>query len=456
MTSSRKSLSVPALIGCAVTVGILAGAGAAIFRSLINLMHNLFFFGEFSFFYTTDLHTLPSVWGAGIIFAPVLGGLVVTWLIENVSHEAKGHGVSEVMYANHFHGGRIRPVVAFGKALTSAISIGSGGSVGREGPIIQIGSALGSAIGQIIAMPAAQRTMLVAAGGAAGLAATFNAPLGGLLFALELLLVSVNETSISLVTISTVVATFIGYFLFGMDPVLLVTPLPPLDYLSIFRMTLFFIPFGIFLGLASALFIYLLCGLDDLFHAVFKNPYLRHSIGMFIVGVMFYLCMVFLGHYYIEGLGYALIFDTLKELLVNPWVLSFLFFSKLLATCLTLGSGGTGGVFLPSLVLGAVFGAAYGQFFNALFPNVAIDASLFAVAGMAGMVGGTTGAVITAIVIVMEMTHDFYHILPTMLTVAIAYSVRAAVCQESIYTLRLFRRGVLLPRGLKADISRPV
>ncbi len=444
-SSRYLSLSTINLVICAFFIGILAGFGAVIFRNLINFMHNMMFSGSFSFLYDVNLHTVPSIWGIGVILLPVLGGLAVTWLIENVSQEAKGHGVSEVIYAIHYKKGEIPLNVAFAQAFTSAISIGSGGSVGREGPIIQIGSALGSFMGQWLKVMPSQRIIMVAAGGAAGLAATFNAPLGGMLFALELLLISIDETSICLVTISTITATFIGYLFLGMDSVLTIPwHFPSLSFDLLLKITLLFIPFGIIMGFASALFVFLLNYFDELFHKAINNPYLRHSIGMLFVGVLMYLFMYFFDHYYIEGLGYSTIIDVLYGALYNPWFLTLLFIGKLLATCLTLGSGGAGGVFLPSLVLGAVAGGAYGNILKMIFLDIPIDPIAFAIAGMAGMVGGTTGAVIMAMVITMEITMDYSHVLPIMVTVALSYNIRAYLCPQSIYTFKLFRKGMNL------------
>ena len=176
----------------ALAIGVIAGVGAWGFRMLIGLFHNVLFLGQFSFVYDANAHTPLSPWGAGIILVPVIGALIVTWMVENFAPEAKGHGVPEVMDAIHYNQGNIRPVVAIVKSVASALCIGSGGSVGREGPIIQIGSAFGSTLGQIAKIPVNQRITLIAAGAGAGIAATFNAPLGGLVFAIELLLVSIN------------------------------------------------------------------------------------------------------------------------------------------------------------------------------------------------------------------------------------------------------------------------
>jgi chloride channel protein, CIC family len=199
----------------AIAVGVVAGVGAWGFRMLIGLVHNLLFLGRFAFSYDANTYTPLSPWGSGVVLVPVAGALVVAWLVKNFAPEAKGHGVPEVMDAIYYNQGRIRPRVAVIKSLASAVSIGSGGSVGREGPIVQIGSAFGSTLGSLIPMRTSDRVTLIAAGAGAGIAATFNAPLGGIVFALELLLVSINARNLLLVTTATVVAINISHLLLG-------------------------------------------------------------------------------------------------------------------------------------------------------------------------------------------------------------------------------------------------
>ncbi|MGC1358627.1 MAG: chloride channel protein, partial [Xanthobacteraceae bacterium] len=172
----------------AIVVGVITGFGAVVFRALIGLIHNAAFLGVLAVNYDASVFTPPGPWGAFIILVPVIGGLIVTFLITNFAPEARGHGVPEVMDAIYYKEGMIRPVVAVIKSLASALSIGTGAAVGREGPIIQIGSAIGSTLGQIIRMAPWQRITLVAAGAGAGIAATFNTPIGGVMFAIELMM----------------------------------------------------------------------------------------------------------------------------------------------------------------------------------------------------------------------------------------------------------------------------
>src|SRR5580658_836967 len=217
-TDDLRRISLVYLSILALIVGIITGLGAVAFRDLIGLIHNLLFLGRFSFHYDANLFTPTSPWGALVILVPVIGAVGVTFLVTHFAPEARGHGVPEVMDAIYYKGGVIRPIVALVKSLASAIAIGSGAAVGREGPIIQIGSAIGSTFGQIIRMPAGQRIALVAAGAGAGIAATFNTPIGGVMFAIELMLPEVSAETFLPVAIATGTATFVGRWFFGDTP----------------------------------------------------------------------------------------------------------------------------------------------------------------------------------------------------------------------------------------------
>ena len=198
--------------------GSITGFGAVFFRALIGFIHNVAFLGSFSINYDASVFTPPSPWGALVILVPVAGGLIVTFLVTNFAPEARGHGVPEVMDAIYYKKGVIRPVVAVVKSLASALSIGTGAAVGREGPIIQIGAALGSSLGQIINMAPWQRITLVAAGAGAGIAATFNTPIGGVMFAIELMMPELSARTFLPVALATGTATFIGRIFFGIAP----------------------------------------------------------------------------------------------------------------------------------------------------------------------------------------------------------------------------------------------
>ncbi|WP_020675126.1 chloride channel protein [Geopsychrobacter electrodiphilus] len=445
----RAELQLTLLAG---VVGIAAGGAAVVFRGLISLFHNLFFSGTFSWSYDATQHTAASPWGAGIILIPVAGAVLVVFLVKNFAPEAKGHGVPEVMDAVYYKKSIIRPSVALIKSLASALSIGSGGSIGREGPIIQIGAALGSATGQLLRLPYWQRYTLISAGAASGIAATFNTPIGGLLFAIELILPEISARTLIPVSIATGAGTFFGRLFFGDTPAFIIPSLvlPVAHKTSLAEFTAYAF-LGVLLGLVATLYIRSIYRFEDFFDSLPGTYYTRHMSGMLCVGLMMYLCLRFSGHYYIEGVGYATVQDMLSATLQQPYFLLFLLFAKLLATSLTLGSGASGGVFSPSLFMGAALGTGYGLLLNDWFPALNLNVQGLAVVGMAGLVGGATGAVMTAVVMIFEMTRDYNVIIPLMICVSIAYGVRRILLSESIYTMKLSRRGHRIPQVLQTS-----
>ncbi|WP_123631225.1 chloride channel protein [Salinisphaera orenii] len=449
-TIERSSLVLALL---AVGVGIAAGLGAALFRDLIAIFHNLAFFGELSRIYDANQHTGVSPWGAWVIIVPMLGAVAVTFLVQNFAPEAKGHGVPEVIDAIYYRGGVIRPTVAGVKALASSISIATGGAVGREGPIIQIGSALGSGVGQATMLREWQRNTLIAAGAAAGIAATFNAPLGGLLFAIEIILPETSGRTLIPVALATGAASFVGRALFGNTPSFDIPALANngLD-LNSPELLLVYLVFGVLMGLAAWLFNRSIYLFEDLFERLPGNAYLRHVLGMGCVGLMMYVFVTTTGHYYVDGVGYATIQDILQNALTAPGLLLLLFAAKLLATSLTLGSGASGGVFSPALYLGATLGGAFAVGMQQIAPWFELDVATMAVLGMAGVVAGSTGAALTAIVIIFEMTRDYHVIIPMVIIVSIAYGIRQFLTADTIYTFKLSRRNHPVPASLETNL----
>jgi CIC family chloride channel protein len=436
-------------------VGIVAGMGAVAFRALIGLFHNLFFLGKLSSVYDANVHTPAGPWGRFVILVPVIGAFAVVFLVKNFAPEAKGHGVPEVIQAVYYRKGVIRPIVSLIKALASALSIGSGGSIGREGPIIQIGSSFGSTMGQLLRLPSWQKVTLIAAGAGGGIAATFNTPIGGVLFALEIVMPELSARTLVPVVTATATATYIGRLFFGPNPSFFI---PALET-TYFHLTnpaalLAYAALGAITGLVSALFISSIYGFQHFFeHRIKGGYYVQHAAGMLAVGIMLYVFMVCFGHYYVEGVGYATIQDVLASVQFPLYLLILLFVAKLLATSLTLGSGASGGIFSPALFLGATAGAAYGVALHRLFPALDIAVPAFAVVGMGGVVAGSTGAAMAAIVMIFEMTLDYTVIIPMTLTVAISYAVRRSVIRDSIYTRKLTLRGELVPDSLRGDLQ---
>lgn len=429
----------------AVVVGIMSGIGAILFRMLVDTIIKICFFEGGDIFYDSTQHLPLFTYKILIILVPVIGAVIVTFLTTRFAIEAKGHGVPEAMYAIHFKKGKISPAVALIKVIASAVTIGTGGSAGREGPIIQIGASLGSTLGQLISMPSQQRIILIAAGAGAGIAATFGAPITGLVFSIELMLVSVDVISVSAVAIAVVSATFVSYCFFGTIPEftapITMSNVAIPQYLMIL---VFLIPFSFLIGFVSYTFIKLMYFMEISFINMFGNPYVRHMVGMFFVGIILYLFGNYFGHYYVDGIGYSTINDIFQFLLINPWLLLLLCVCKLLATCLTLGSGGSGGIFSPSLFIGAALGGAYGIILNYLLPGYELNPLIFVAAGMAGIVGSSTGLIVTAILLIFEITRDYTDILPIIMTVAISCVVRMKLSNETIFTMKLSKQGFFL------------
>src|SRR6201997_3341538 len=267
----------------AVLLGIITGFGAVVFRALIGLIHNVAFLGSFSIAYDASVFTPPSPWGAFVILIPVIGGVFVTSLTTNFAPEARGHGVPEVMDAIYYKDGVIRPIVALVKSLASALSIGTGAAVGREGPIIQIGAAIGSTLGQIVEMAPWQRITLVAAGAGAGIAATFNTPIGGVMFAIELLMPELSARTFLPVALATGTATFVGRIFFGIHPAFAIpATLLTAEQPATLAALLLFALLGALIGIAGTAFIRGLSLAEDVFEEI-KNPYLRNIAGMLVL-----------------------------------------------------------------------------------------------------------------------------------------------------------------------------
>jgi CIC family chloride channel protein len=457
MISSRK-FRLPTRIGLvrlsllAVVVGILTGIGAVVFRALISVVHNVAFFGRFSFAYDAGQYTPASPWGWGIVVVPIIGGLIVTFLVTTIAPEAGGHGVPEVMDAIYYREGLIRPIVAVVKSLSSAISIGTGASVGPEGPIMQIGGSLASSVGQIVNVAAWQRITLVAAGAGAGLAATYNTPIGGVLFAIELMLPELSARTFLPVAIATGTATYVGHIFLGLRPAfeipkeLIVVHGPASPWALLLYALL-----GVLMGLAATAFIRGLSLSERVFERI-KNPYLRHAAGMLVVGALIYSLLVTTGQYHVEGLGDATVQATLTGGL-SLWVLlALLFLAKLFATSVSLGAGASGGVFAPSVFMGAVLGGAFGAAVTAIHPVEGIGVATCAIIGMATMIGSGTGAAMAAVTMIFEMTRQYELVMPAIVAVAIAIGVRRLLSNDTIYTIKLTRRRHYIPTALHANM----
>ena len=406
-----------------VVVGIGTGLGAIAFIELISFFKNLFFGGGAT--------VLGFLGGAYVIVLPVMGGLIVGPIVHFVAPEAKGHGVPEVMTAIATRGGKIRPVVVLAKAICSAVTIGTGGSVGREGPIVQIGSALGSNIGQLFKLNERRVVNLLAAGAAGGIAATFNAPIAGVIFALEVILGDFAVQSFSSIVVSSVTASVVSRAILGDTPAFTV---PAYSLKSPWELALY-LGLGVVAGLGAMAFMKTLYFMEDLFDDWKFPDYFKPAIGGLGLGILgFFIPQVF-------GTGFETIEQTLNGQLGLTFLL-VLIVGKILATTLTLGSGASGGVFAPALFIGAVLGGAYGEIARQIFPAITAASGAYAMVGMAAVFAGAARAPITAILILFEMTQDYRIILPLMFATVVSMILAQRIEPESIYTLKLKRRGI--------------
>jgi len=428
------------LIMAAVLLGVLGAYGAIGFRQLIRWTHQLTF-GNHEY----DLATLEHMSWWLRLALPTAGGLVVGIIVHNLAPEVKGSGIPEVMEAVARKGGAIRFRVVFTKALAAAVTIGSGGSAGREGPIVHIGSAIGSAVGRFLQVSAKRMRTFVACGAAAGIAATFNAPIAGALFAIEVVLGDMRVASMSPIVISSVVATVVSRHYLGDFPAFNV---PGFELASPRELALHGV-LGLVSGVLAVLFIRMLFFTADRFDRSRIPAWLRPAFGGLGVG------LIALGLPHVFGVGY----ETINAALLGKTgvaVLGLALGGKMVATSLTLGSGGSGGVFAPSLFLGATMGAAFGQLANRIFPDWTADSGAYALVGMGAFVSATTHAPITAILIIFELTNDYKVIPPLMLACVIGVLLSSYLNRESIYTEKLARRGVKLSEGRDVNLLKSI
>ncbi|HEX6472788.1 MAG TPA: chloride channel protein [Streptosporangiaceae bacterium] len=367
-----------------------------------------------------------------VVLAPALGGLLYGPMVDRFAREARGHGVPEVMLAVAQRGGRIAPQVAVVKALASALCIGSGGSVGREGPIVQIGSALGSALGRAIRLTETRLRVLVACGAAGGIAATFNAPLAGVFFAMELVLRDFTAESFGAVVLSSVTASVVGRAAFG-DAVFLHLPAfhvrHPAEYLL-------YAGLGLAAGFVGVGFTRVLYLIEDACDWAWRGPeWLRPAAGGLLLGGLL-LAMPEL-----YGVGYPVLEHAIDGRYAIGFMLALLV-GKILATSTTIGIGGSGGVFAPSLFMGAMLGTAYGAVLHHLGPGVVAAPGAYGLVGMGAVFAGAARAPITAVIIMFELTGEYTIILPLMLAIVLATLVSRMLTSDTIYTLKLRRRGI--------------
>ena len=430
----------------AIIVGIGSGLGAVAFRWLIFAFTWIATgreqFGQQG--RVASLH-LPWLGSWFLLVVPVVGGLLYGPLISRFAPEARGHGVPEVMIAVAEDGGRIRPQVTVVKALASALCIGAGGSVGREGPIVQIGSALASSIGQWVKLSEGRLRVLVACGAAGAISATFNAPITGVFFGFEIILRELSGEALYAIIASAVVADLVSQAFFGSAPFFASIPhhlviTHNVDYVLVLVL-------GLIAGLIGVGFKTVLYKIEDVCDDLWagRPSWLRPAVGGIVLGGI----LLALPQMY--GVGYPVMDNVIAGHAVL-WLVVILLVMKPLTASLTIGIGGSGGVFAPSLFTGAMTGAAFGIVAHHLFGTVTGSLALYAVVAMGAVFAAATQAPITAVASVVEMSGNFGLTLAVMLAVVAAVGVSRKLTYGTIYTTKLLRRGIDIDRPRPANL----
>lgn len=418
----------------AVLVGLASGVGIWVFQALIALAQRVAFgafggwLGQF------------GVWTVALI--PAVGGLLVGLFLRFFIGEERYHGVAGIMEAVALAGGRLRYRRIPAKAVASALSIGFGASVGPEDPSVQIGSNIGAMVGQVVRLSEERVRALVAAGAAGGIAAAFNAPIAGVFFAVEIILGEISGSGLGTIVLASVASAVFIQAVSGPEPAFHV---PQYTFTSPWELP-FYLLLGVLAGVIAATYIRALYKAQDVFHAWTAPRWIKPAAAGLVVGVVgIFLPQVF-------GVGYSTIEGILNGASYSIGLLCALLLAKLILTPVSIAGGFLGGVFAPSLFLGATLGSAFGQVVALLVPSVPTEPAAFALVGMAAVLAGAVHAPITAILLLFEMTNDYRIILPLMAAVIISLVISQRLQPESVYSLALARKGIRLDRGRDVEV----
>ena len=425
----------------AALLGFLAGFASTFFRWMIEFFESIFSVKGFSL-----AGIPPQTYPFLLPLMPMLGGLFIGLICKYFPNAVKENGVHKVMYAVALNDGKVRKRTIASCAVTSSITIGSGGSAGREGPTVQIGAAVGSTIGQLLHLSTERMRVLVGCGAAAGIAASFNAPLAGVLFALEIILGDFAIHTFSPIIIASVIGTVTGRALEGNE----VTFNVPVHELVHPTEIIFYLALGMLCGIVARLFTFMYFYIQQVFEEKLKTADIyKPAIGGLIVGMISIFMPQILGN------GY----DVMEQALTGQmfWGLAFLLvFMKIICTSITLGSGGMGGVFAPSLFIGAMVGTAFGSSVHFIFPTLSASAETYSVVGMGAVAGAVMQAPLTNILMLFELTNDYTLILPIMATCIAASYTYQRFTKHSIYMQYLLNKGINIRHGREASIMNSI
>jgi H+/Cl- antiporter ClcA len=421
-------------------MGIIGAVAAWALYHLIMIFTGIAFYHTFSL--QTPLYPPTENIGAAAIIIPVIGGLIVGVIAKYGSDRIKGHGIPEAMEAVLRHKARVSPRIAIFKPISAAIAVGTGGPFGAEGPIIQTGGAIGSLIGQSMRMTTAERRTLLACGGAAGMVGIFNTPIAGVALALELLLFEFRARSLVPVIIASAVAAAVRTVLLGGNVMFAIGKTPgiggPLD-------VLWFVPLGIIVGLGAVIFSKGLTWVEEFFERLSINPILKPAIGALILGIIAFFQPLVL------GMGYPTITKILENGFGNGTLIG-LSLGKAVALIASLGSGTSGGLLAPMLLVGAGIGSIYGRGITSLFPAAGINPGICGVVAMSSLFSAAARAPLTSFVFAFELTGDYKAIVPLMVGCMIADIVARSLTSESVMTERLVKRGLRIDQGYEPNL----
>ncbi|MFH0735461.1 MAG: chloride channel protein [bacterium] len=430
------------IIVIAFFVGIMVGLAAIGLRALITQVSFFFFPGEG----TITNNIIHTSWYIKILI-PVLGGLLVAPIFYYFSPEAKGMGFHEVLNSILFKGGKMNPRIVITKTVATSLTLGTGGSAGRETPIIQIGAGIGSTIGQLFKLTGKRLKTITVCGAAAGIAAAFNAPIAGAIFVVEVIVLDIAFSQFTAIITASLMGAITSKLLSGGFSGFDIPDFYIKNYSELFIFALL----GLVCGLLSFIFIRTMCFTDTFFTKKLKiHPLLKPALGGLIIGIIgIYAPMVM-------GIGYDSISSLFKTNQIVWYGLIVLLFLKIIATSVTLGSGGSGGTLSPAIFIGAITGYIFGMAVNIIFPGSVTSPICYSLIGISGVIAGTTRAPIAAIVILFELSGNVVIVLPLFITTAFSYILASKLCSESVFTFKLSGRNIKINNGFDSNIIKQI
>jgi chloride channel protein, CIC family len=424
-------------------IGLLAGLIAFALYRLIGLFTNIAFYGRFVADFTSARHNHLGLW---VIPIPVIGGIIVGFMAKYGSSKIKGHGIPEAMEAVMVSRSRIAPRVAILKPISAAIAIGTGGPFGAEGPIIQTGGAVGSLVGQLFHTTASERKVLLACGAAAGMSATFNTPIAGVILAIELLLFEFKARSFIPLVVASTLATAVHMQLLGAGPMFTVRTM---DF-GVPRVLPFYLVLGVICGLAAVAFSKSLYWVEDQFEKLPVDELWWPAIGALALGIIGYFVPRVL------GVGYDTIGDILNADLAFPLLLVVMV-AKAVALVVSLGSGTSGGLLAPMFMSSAALGGVFAMGMDRIVPAARLSPGAFALVAMGAVFGAAARAPFSFIIFAFEITRDYNSVLPLMLVTVIADGIAILLMPgSSIMTEKLERRGLHIHQDYETDVLQQV